>query len=130
MPDCKHSVLVVEDDSDLLELVSEVLEENGYRVFRAGTLAAARLQIHLERPNLIVLDFLLPDGDGFELCKEISANMGGSPLIPILLLTGKSGLDQRMKAFLNGARKYLEKPFDIDVLVDTVKSMSAALPVS
>jgi len=74
-----------------------------------------------------VLDATLPDGDGYDFCRELSDHPNPAETLPVLLLTGKAGLDQRMKAMLNGARKYLEKPFDIDILVETVNSMTRVM---
>jgi DNA-binding response OmpR family regulator len=79
-------------------------------------------QLTEELPDMIILDLVLPDGNGFELCRKITTDPRTRE-VPVLLLTGKNSLDDRLSGFLTGARKYITKPFDIDDLIEAVRSL-------
>lgn len=119
----KKSVLVIDDDSDFQDLLTEILEHEGYEVDRTGSMAGAYTHLEGRTPDLVILDICLPDGDGLEFCRQFTTNESTSE-VPVLLLSGRTGLESRVKGFLNGAMKYITKPFDMDYLVETVGALS------
>lgn len=116
---CKE-ILVIEDEPQLARLVEVHLEDAGYRVTPVhlggdGLAAAARQQF-----DLVVLDLMLPDTDGLEVCRELRSRKG---YIPILMLTARSGELDRVLGLELGADDYLTKPFSIRELVARVKAI-------
>jgi DNA-binding response OmpR family regulator len=118
----RKQVLIIDDDTDILEVLQETLEMENYRVATATNVNGASEQLAAALPDLIILDLVLPDGNGFELCRKITSDPATSN-VPVLLLTGKNSLDDRISGFLTGARKYITKPFDIDNLMDAVRDL-------
>lgn len=112
-----HYILVVDDDESILEVVQIVLESGGYRV---QTSLSGDFLRHLDSdmPRLILLDVLLAGEDGRELCKWLKAEEK-TKHIPIIMLSAHSQTSQL--ADLSGADAYLEKPFDVDELLATVR---------
>jgi DNA-binding response OmpR family regulator len=113
-------VLVVEDDPELNELVGAYVEIAGYGYDRAldGTdaLRAAR-ETH---PALIVLDVMLPDVDGFEVCRQLKSE-DATRQIPVVMLTALDRDEHRAQGLKCGAVSYLTKPFDPDLLIDEIR---------
>jgi two-component system OmpR family response regulator len=101
------NLLVVDDDTELLELVSRLFGRLGHRVTTAADVAEARAAL-VEDFDVIVLDLGLPDGSGLELCSELRAT---GLATPILLLTAQSAVSQRVGGLDAGADDYLTKPF-------------------
>ncbi|MGQ0645749.1 MAG: GGDEF domain-containing response regulator [Elusimicrobiota bacterium] len=100
----------MEDDARLAELLTDILREQGFDVFRAATLAEGR-QLLARRPQLLLLDWTLPDGEGVSLIREARADPRLTHL-PILMLTGRSRTDEKVAGFSLGADDYLTKPFE------------------
>lgn len=117
---CLHDVLVVEDDPEINELIGAYVELAGYHCRRVGrgndAIAAAQQQC----PSLVVLDVMLPDLDGFEICKRLRADPRTAG-VPIVMLTALDQEDMRRRACQCGATEYLTKPFDPDRLLDTIQ---------
>lgn len=116
----KKRILIVDDDQDILEVLRETLEIDNYVVTTAENVNGAFEHLAEELPDMIILDLVLPDGNGFELCRKITSDPRTRE-VPVLLLTGKNSLDDRLSGFLTGARKYITKPFDIDELTESVR---------
>lgn len=114
-----YKILVIDDDPDIVELVRETLETEGYLVDSALSCREAEEYLAEKIPDLIVLDLILPDGDGYDLCRMITQNRK-TRNTPVLMLTGKSSLDDRLRGFVDGARKYITKPFELDHLTNSV----------
>ena len=111
------SILLVEDDAAISYMLCDVLESAGYQVGEAATGAAARAQVEQHKPDLIILDLVLPDEDGLVLCSVLK-NMTG---VPILIC---SGTQRRRDAFLSlklGADDFIAKPFDVYDLLARVE---------
>lgn len=108
------TILLVEDDPGIGRFVSRGLAAEGFEVewLRAGKPASARLQDHAF--EAAVLDLGLPDIDGFELCRGLRAD---GVLTPILMLTARDGLDDKLAGFSAGADDYLSKPFAFEELL-------------
>ncbi|MDR0905206.1 MAG: response regulator transcription factor [Oscillospiraceae bacterium] len=109
----QKSVLVVEDNKQLNDINSRALRLEGYEVFSALTLAAARAYLETHTPDAIVLDILLPDGNGVDFCREIRERTAA----PILFLTSVKGYEQTLEGLAAGGDDYLNKPFDINILI-------------
>lgn len=114
MPPDHAKILLVEDSAPLAETVGLFLENEGYIVdYAADGLSALHLGV-VNRFDAIVLDIMLPGLDGFEVCKRWRQD--GGITTPILMLTAKDGLDNKLQGFDAGADDYLLKPFDLPEL--------------
>lgn len=114
-----EKLLIVEDDVDLLEGLTFVLEAEQYKVFGAGTIKEAKKYLDQEEIHGIVLDCGLPDGNGFDLCREIRR----ASEIPILMLTARDSELDEVKALEYGVSDYMSKPFSVAVLKARIKKM-------
>ena len=103
------AVLVVEDEKQIRRFVRASLEEEGCRVFEAGTLAGGLVEAGERKPNLIMLDLGLPDGNGVEFIR----NLRGWSDAPILVLSARSNEKDKVQALDAGADDYLTKPFGV-----------------
>jgi len=112
-------VLVVEDESSIASFVALYLKNAGYGVRTAATGGDALAQAESERPDLIVLDLMLPDIDGIEVCRRIRKNSD----VPILMLTARDEDVDKIIGLEVGADDYLTKPFNPRELVARVKSI-------
>ena len=112
-------ILAVEDEPDLIELIKYHLLRAGHLVATAGTGWDALEQIRRERPDLILLDLMLPDLDGFGVC-EILRRDPATVTIPIIIVSAWSSPDTRNLGLELGALDYLTKPFSPHDLVERV----------
>jgi DNA-binding response OmpR family regulator len=113
------SILVVEDESSIASFVALYLKNAGYAVRTAATGSDALEQVAVEAPALIILDLMLPDIDGIEVCRRIRANSD----IPILMLTARDEDVDKIIGLEVGADDYMTKPFNPRELVARVKSI-------
>jgi len=120
-----QAVLVVDDEADLLVTYERLLHRWGYRVSAAASLATALWTLERDRPDLVIADLRLPDGDGFQLVR--TARAGPRPL-PILIVTGFPSEDRRRAAMTAGAVGFLAKPFKSSTLQQLVQSALAYPP--
>jgi len=116
----KHHILLVEDEPILAEIVKESLEVRGFEVVHAGTVAQALNSYHNQQPGLIVLDVMLPDGDGFALARQIRAT---NTEVPIIFLTSKALPQNVVEGFESGGNDYLKKPFSLEELIVRIKAL-------
>lgn len=118
----EDSILVVDDEEDTVELARMVLEDEGYRVFSVsnGEEAIQFLNENPEKPDLILLDVLMPKVSGLEVCKYIKTNETYKK-IPVLLFTAKVGKKDRIAGEKAGADAYISKPFSADDLLSLIK---------
>jgi DNA-binding response OmpR family regulator len=117
MQSIRPSILLIEDDAPIAFMMTEVLESAGYQVHEAQTGAAARALVEQLKPDLIILDLVLPDEDGLVLCSVLK-NMAS---VPVLIC---SGTQRRRDAFLSlklGADDFIAKPFDVYDLLARVE---------
>ena len=114
-----QSVLVVEDESSIASFVALYLKNAGYSVRTVATGADALAQADAERPDLIVLDLMLPDVDGIEVCRRLRKDSD----VPILMLTARDEDVDKIIGLEVGADDYLTKPFNPRELVARVKSI-------
>jgi DNA-binding response OmpR family regulator len=113
------SILVVEDEGSIASFVSLYLKNAGYTVRTASTGSEALSQVAAQMPNLIVLDLMLPDIDGIEVCKRVRQQSD----VPILMLTARDEDVDKIIGLEVGADDYLTKPFNPRELVARVKSI-------
>jgi two-component system OmpR family response regulator len=113
-------VLVVDDESAITELVSMALRYEGFDVATAGDGAGARAQITSFAPDLVVLDVMLPDTDGFALARSMSTDGAG---VPILFLTARDSTEDKIRGLTVGGDDYLTKPFAVGELVARVRAI-------
>lgn len=113
-------VLVVDDSPTVRKIVQLTLQREKIRVITANDGLSALAAVADEEPDLILLDIILPRMDGYNICQIIRKNMRFRH-IPIIMLSGKDGLFDKVRGRLAGSSEYLTKPFDSVELVQTVK---------
>lgn len=117
-----ETILLIEDERDIRELIRYNLDREGFRVLESGSAESARKRLEKRRPDLIVLDLMLPGIDGITFCKELRADASTRSL-PVLMLTAR-GEDADIVVGLEvGADDYLTKPFSPRVLVARVRAL-------
>jgi DNA-binding response OmpR family regulator len=119
MPNEQGTVVVIEDDSHIADLVDMYLRREGFRVIQAGTGEAGLAAIERERPRMAILDIGLPGGiDGMEVCQQLRAKHS----LPVLMLTARDSELDRVLGLELGADDYVTKPFSPRELVARVKA--------
>ena len=116
------SILVVEDEPAIQELVSFTCASSGYKVRRAETVGAAQEAIRSELPDLVILDWMLPDRGGIDLLRDLRAHERTRGL-PVIMLTAKSAETDRVAGLDAGADDYVVKPFSPRELVSRVRAV-------
>ncbi|WP_430974099.1 response regulator [Sunxiuqinia rutila] len=118
----KEPVLVVIDDhQDILDYLKDILEKN-YRVYTAINGKEGLSLVARKHPDLVISDIMMEDMDGLMVCKKIKSNLNSSH-IPIILLTAKNALEDRIEGFDSGADEYIEKPFNSKLLLTRVRTL-------
>ncbi|MBA4173413.1 MAG: phosphate regulon transcriptional regulatory protein PhoB [Hyphomicrobium sp.] len=115
-------VLIVEDEGPLAELLRYNLESEGFRVWHAETGEEAELLVREERPDLVVLDWMLPQVSGIEICRRLRAKPE-TRAIPIVMLTARGEEADRIRGLSTGADDYVVKPFSLPELMARVKAI-------
>ncbi|MCA9517841.1 MAG: response regulator transcription factor [Myxococcales bacterium] len=120
-------VLVIEDEPKIAGFLARGLEEEGHRVDVVGDLAAARLSVRTERYDLLLVDRMLPDGDGLSVVRELRRAKDATPTI---CLTARDRVEERVEGLYGGADDYLVKPFELDELLARIAAVTrrAAVP--
>lgn len=113
-------VLLAEDEASLGMIVKESLETRNFTVFHAENGKIALEKYQKEKPDILVLDVMMPIKDGFTLAKEIRAE---NKHIPIIFLTAKSQTSDVLEGFNNGGNDYLKKPFSMEELIVRIKAL-------
>jgi two-component system phosphate regulon response regulator PhoB len=116
-----YTLLVVDDEPDIVEVVTYNLQKEGYRVLSARTGETGLALAAKEKPALVVLDLMLPDLPGVEICRALRANPA-TTRIPIIMLTARSGEIDRVSGFESGADDYVTKPFSVRELALRVRA--------
>ncbi len=120
----KKRVLIVEDEESLLKLETILLTVKGFEVSGASTGKMAIDKIGEEDFDLVLLDIMLPDFDGFEVCRLIRNNPR-TATVPIIMLTGKKSQNDHDKGLLCGADSYIVKPFKSAMILDEINRLLA-----
>jgi two-component system, OmpR family, response regulator MprA len=113
-------LLVVEDDPQVRGMLVRALGYEGFEVSAAPDAASAFAALKVDRPDLVLLDLLLPDLDGMEVCRRLRAS---GDAVPVLMLTARDGIDDRVDGLEQGADDYVVKPFDTAELVARVRAL-------
>ena len=122
-PSEKPHVLVVDDEEHITELVAMGLDLNGFEVERAATGRAALDAIARRRPDLIVLDVMLPDLDGFEVARRLRQAEGAGTRVPVIFLSARDTTSDKVEGLRLGSDDYVTKPFSIEELIERVKAV-------
>ena len=122
VPLASKKVLIVEDEADIAQLVKLYLEKEGFHTNVAKSGFEALTLIKSEHPDLLILDLMLPEIDGIEVCKKIR-NAPDTALLPIIMLTAKAEESDTIVGLELGADDYVTKPFSPKVLVARVKAL-------
>jgi two-component system, OmpR family, phosphate regulon response regulator OmpR len=115
-------VLLIDDDARLSAMVGDYLRHAGFDVATAGSLAAGRERLAAEAFDALLLDLMLPDGDGLDLCRELRAN-ARTRALPLLMLTARGEPLDRIVGLELGADDYLGKPFELRELLARIKAL-------
>jgi DNA-binding response OmpR family regulator len=115
----KTTILLIDDDPQLIRLVRANLESDRYRVLTALDAEAARQLLDAEKVDLVILDIMLPEVDGYEICRRIREFSG----VPIIMLTARSEDEDKVKGLRLGADDYLTKPFNLGELLARVEAV-------
>jgi DNA-binding response OmpR family regulator len=119
-----EKILIVDDDLDTLKLVGLILQRHGYEIVAANGGVPALAKAASERPDIILLDLMMPDMDGYEVTRRLRADTALAH-IPIIMFTAKTMLDDKVAGFEAGADDYLTKPTHPSELIAHVKALLA-----
>ncbi|RSM36454.1 DNA-binding response regulator [Amycolatopsis balhimycina DSM 5908] len=120
-------ILVVDDHPNIVDMLATVLKFHGFAVSTAGTVAEALHAADRDRPDLVILDVMLPDGDGFEVCRRLRAD--GHP-VGIVFLTARDTRHDTVAGLTYGGDDYVTKPFAVDELIARVRAVLRRTAVS
>ena len=115
-------ILIVEDETAIRELVAFVCEADGMTAVKAADLAQARAVLASGRPDLMLLDVMLPDGSGFDLLRTVKQSSDLRDL-PVIMLTSLSEFEHRAHAMLKGSTGYLTKPLVTSQLIEALDNI-------
>lgn len=107
-------LLIVDDEGNLRSMLSAALRHHGFTVTEAENGRQALEQVAKEHPDLLVLDVMLPELDGFEVCRRLRSDGDHTP---VLFLTARDGTEDKVRGLTLGGDDYLQKPFSLDELV-------------
>jgi two-component system OmpR family response regulator len=115
-----HRVLVVDDEPNIVDVISMALRFDGFTTSAAATGADALTQVDEFRPDLILLDVMLPDMEGFDLAKRLGAERSRTPII---FLTARDDVDDKIRGLTLGGDDYVTKPFSVEELLARVRTV-------
>jgi DNA-binding response OmpR family regulator len=113
-------VMIVDDDPNIRELVSALLQNHGFEAYEAADGRDALKKALTNKPDMVIIDIMMPNMDGFELCRQLRRDYEN---IPILMLTAKGDLANKVKGFGLGTDDYMTKPFEDDELIVRVQAL-------
>ncbi len=113
-------ILIVDDERDIRELISDILEDEGYATRLAGNSDEAMASINAEPPALMILDIWLKDSqmDGIDILKTVKRD---NPDVPVVIISGHGNIEIAVAAIKQGAYDFIEKPFNIDQLLVVIR---------
>ena len=115
-------ILVVDDDKAATSLFQQALLMNQYEVITLNESSRVLEVAAQERPDLVILDLMMPEPDGFKVCRMLRADVNLRRL-PIIIVTALNDMDSRLVAIGAGANDYLVKPFHLDTLYNSVENL-------
>jgi two-component system OmpR family response regulator len=113
-------LLVVEDEQTILELLSGSLRFAGFEVMTAASGAEALRAVAASRPDLVLLDIMMPDGDGFEVMRRLRS---AGPDVPVIFLSARDGVRERVAGLALGGDDYITKPFSLDEVLERIRAV-------
>ena len=116
-----YSLLIVEDKQDLREFLKNALKDKFKKIYQAENGLVALEVIKQQQPDIIVSDVMMPQMNGYQLCKEIKENLNISH-IPVILLTARADSESQMLGYKLGADAYLPKPFEMEMLLSVIQN--------
>src|SRR5260370_9378151 len=119
----KQGVLVIGDDTRLAGMMSGYLRQNGYGVVHAPDAERGLAALQTDSFDLLLLDLMLPDADGLELCRRLRAETSGRPQVPIIMVTAKGDPTDRVVGLELGADDYVSKPFEPRELLARIRAV-------
>ena len=119
----KPRVLVVDDEEHITELVAMGLGYNGFDVERASNGREALAAVARRRPDLLVLDVMMSDLDGFDVARRLRRDEGAASHLPIIFLTARDATSDKVEGLRLGSDDYVTKPFSIEELIERVKAV-------
>lgn len=114
----RRKILIVDDDADLSEIIADMLEDYGYHVTKAGDAGAAFSLLAEQHFHLVLLDINLPDGTGFELCRELRE----VSTVPVIFASVRTSETDRITGFDTGGDDYIPKPYSMKELLSRVNA--------
>jgi DNA-binding response OmpR family regulator len=114
-----HTILVIDDDRDILKVLKANIELHKYNVSTAESWTEGQKTISAKKPDLLILDLMLPDGDGVEICRTLRKQ---HPSLPIIMLTAKDKISDKVIGLESGADDYVVKPFETLELIARIKA--------
>lgn len=124
-----QSVLIVDDEQMTRSLLRMMLQREDYRIYEAGDGVEALTAVHQYRPDLILLDVMMPNMDGLTVCKRLREDVNTADM-PIILLSAKTQSSAIREGLQAGANLYLTKPVPRDVLLQNIQSLLPVAAVS
>jgi two-component system phosphate regulon response regulator PhoB len=121
-PDARQRILIVEDERDIVQVLEFALKQAGFETVAAGDAAQAFARIREKPPDLVVLDLMLPDLPGTEICRQLKSNAKTAAL-PVIMLTARGDEVDRVVGFELGADDYITKPFSVREVVLRIKAI-------
>ena len=113
-----HRILVVDDEPNIVDVITMALRYQGFAAESAGTGAAALTAVESFRPHLIVLDVMLPDMEGFEVARRLGADRAR---VPIVFLTARDATEDKIRGLTLGGDDYVTKPFSLEELIARIR---------
>jgi two-component system phosphate regulon response regulator PhoB len=117
-----NTVLVVDDDAAIREMIRMALESNGYAVLEAGNTIAARRSLETGKPDIILLDWMLPGQSGYEFARALRSKPASNDT-PVIMLTARDREEEKIAALEAGADDYISKPFSVKELLARIKAV-------
>lgn len=119
-----NKILIVDDDPDFLFILRHILSRAGYTVISAGSGTECLEKVEKEKPDLVILDVMMPDMSGWDVCRKIKEDF---PDMPVSMCSILRELDEIEKSFEYGADRHLTKPLNFGKVLDTVKTLQPNL---
>jgi two-component system, OmpR family, response regulator len=119
-PESSHRVLVVDDEPNIADVVAMALRYQGFQVETAGDGKSALEAVRTFKPDLMVLDIMLPDMEGFEVAERLGAQRAS---VPIVFLTARDATEDKIRGLTTGGDDYVTKPFSLEELVARIRTI-------